>query len=628
MAQSAKNFSRASQTANPNHNTIMRLEKIATIRQIIYLILLPTLVASVAILPALADYPSTVLSLNPVGYWRLNEAAASVSASYTGTTATNASTLGATANGTYATYYGSAPRVGVYPGPVAGSTCAFFNPTNAPTTNYVEVPNTPALLTNTSMSIEMWVLRTNIINNSAGAAICGGYDSQQTPPTGFALFLDNANGATNRNYYLRLRQGTGGTTTGIANFNYNSILFGLKVHTNVGNWDHVVFAWDQTNIQSYINGVALTSTNFASGQWYVPNADRSIRFGVDSKGAVPGSICLNTWLAQAAIYPYVLTYNQVTNHFAATNSAANYKATILADNPVGYWPLNEMGSPPTVIVTNLGTWGAGANGSFTATVIFNTGQSGVPYMNFGGSTCAKFPGGAGNSILVSPQSLVTNEFTVTLWHKIAGNTGGDDAKLFDSPGGVAGCGPGYRTASSSGMVNNSLGVTTSSTTQSAVVPDQFMPSNQWAFVAMVAKPTETVLYVNGVPATNTSVNLATPHDFSLTNLFLGGAAGYLSDVALYDHALTPSQIAQIYAAAGVTSSPTTLKVSASDVNGNFTISGTASRGQTATLWQSTDLTLGVAGWTAVMSVNSDAVTGQYSFPLNQSVHPQAFYQVK
>jgi len=31
------------------------------------------LMALAATLPARADYPSTVASLNPVGYWRLNE---------------------------------------------------------------------------------------------------------------------------------------------------------------------------------------------------------------------------------------------------------------------------------------------------------------------------------------------------------------------------------------------------------------------------------------------------------------------------------------------------------------------------------------------------------------------------
>ncbi|HNQ90260.1 MAG TPA: hypothetical protein PKM73_16710 [Verrucomicrobiota bacterium] len=58
------------------------------------------LLAVAAMLPAQADYSNTVASLNPVGYWRLNEPV-SPTPNYALGTAINYGTLGASANGTY-----------------------------------------------------------------------------------------------------------------------------------------------------------------------------------------------------------------------------------------------------------------------------------------------------------------------------------------------------------------------------------------------------------------------------------------------------------------------------------------------------------------------------------------------
>src|SRR5437667_1195639 len=68
-----------------------------------------------------ADYPTTVLSLNPVGYWRLSESVSPPPANIVA----NAGSLGAAANG-YA-YPGTALAQGV-PG-VVGNSITFSNNT-------------------------------------------------------------------------------------------------------------------------------------------------------------------------------------------------------------------------------------------------------------------------------------------------------------------------------------------------------------------------------------------------------------------------------------------------------------------------------------------------------------------
>src|SRR5215472_11109259 len=71
------------------------------------------LLAAAAAMPARADYPSTVLSQNPVGYWRLNETTQPVNA----TTTVNFGSLGSSAAGTY-----NNSAAGGQTGPFAGST--------------------------------------------------------------------------------------------------------------------------------------------------------------------------------------------------------------------------------------------------------------------------------------------------------------------------------------------------------------------------------------------------------------------------------------------------------------------------------------------------------------------------
>src|SRR3954471_21466177 len=78
------------------------------------------LLALCSILPAWADYQSTVLSQGPSGYWRLNETTPVANLS---TVATNLGSLGAGGNGTY---NGDLAGRGTT-GAVAGNTAAHFD---------------------------------------------------------------------------------------------------------------------------------------------------------------------------------------------------------------------------------------------------------------------------------------------------------------------------------------------------------------------------------------------------------------------------------------------------------------------------------------------------------------------
>ena len=111
------------------------------------------LLAAAAALPARADYPSTVLSQSPVGYWRLNETTQPINA----TTTVNYGSLGVSAAGTY-----NNSSSGGQPGPFAGSTSVGLDGISQTVTTPYQAALNPS-----SFTIETWV-------NPASATVSGG----------------------------------------------------------------------------------------------------------------------------------------------------------------------------------------------------------------------------------------------------------------------------------------------------------------------------------------------------------------------------------------------------------------------------------------------------------------------
>jgi hypothetical protein len=105
-------------------------------------------------LPASADYATTVSSLNPLGYWRLNEPTQPAVPTYP---MTNSSAAGNTLNGAY---YG-VPSLG-QPGALSTGTAANLNGVS----QYAEVPSNAACNPSGPFTVEFWA---NLTNTSAGA---------------------------------------------------------------------------------------------------------------------------------------------------------------------------------------------------------------------------------------------------------------------------------------------------------------------------------------------------------------------------------------------------------------------------------------------------------------------------
>jgi autotransporter-associated beta strand protein len=507
------------------------------------------LLALAAILPAQADYSNTVMSLNPAAYWRLNEPV-SPTLSYALGTATNYGSIGAVADGTY--YHSSTLEE---PGVLAGDLCVKLDGTS----QYIQVPYSPVLNTNGPFSVEFWANQTVVAPGAKSGVMSFSGSS------GFLFYADN-NGP---NWGFRVFYGTGRTyvvDTGPAN--------------QPDTWYHVAGVFDGTLVHIYVNGVENAPPQPIGGNGYVPNTTAPLRIGAGNTAGA-ASIFYPGWMDEVAIYPYALSSSQIAAHYTtATADPAGYAALITGDSPSGYWRFNEPPLPPepapvTIVVTNQGSWEASADGTFNSGGM-SSGAPGVPYSGFGtNNTACQFAGTTESYIEVPAQSLVTDSWTVTCWAKRNGISQ-YWSMLYSHPSDlglpVAGAsepvtGVGFQNnGNPAGSYNDLAGYwkgDRGNTGNYGWFSGMYMPDQQWTFVAMVASPTNLVVYMNGNASINNTAYGA--HDFSTCASFIGkkqkyggfgggevnGFKGTIDEVAIFDQALSAEQIRQIYGAAEV-----------------------------------------------------------------------------
>jgi len=117
---------------------------------------------------------------------------------------------------------------------------------------------------------------------------------------------------------------------------------------------------------------------------------------------------------------------------ANTTARADYKSTVLADNPPGYWRLDAF--PPVVLsyATNISVQGEGLNG-----VIQNYVREGLPGAIVGDTDKAMQFIGNGNSQISVPYSGVLNQggsFTFECWMNPACPSGNAQALVVNRNG--------------------------------------------------------------------------------------------------------------------------------------------------------------------------------------------------
>src|ERR1051325_11299900 len=361
-----------------------------------------------------ADYPTTVLSHNPLGYWRFDETATSPALNKLA----NSGSLGSIVDGIAVADVGKGQ-----PG-IVGNCIRLNNPGNV--VGYcgskVDITYNATINPAPPFSVEFWAKP-----NGLG-----------TDGTGFCPLLSfNPNwfGGGNRSGYLFYLNNAGrwefrlGTTSG-----YAGICDGTNGNAVVGSWQHIVATYDGATARLYANGNLIGAGAANVANW-TRNTQMATRIGgtpltgsdsdanAISATGISGNRGFEGWMDEVAVYTNLLSAAQVKAHFdAASTNNAGYGAQILADNPVGYWNMNEpaVATPdPTSFptVANSGSLGSTADGTNTWGSL--TAQPGSGYAGLGGANKACFFDGENGYIALkdAPGLHFSGQVTLMAWIK-------------------------------------------------------------------------------------------------------------------------------------------------------------------------------------------------------------------
>jgi hypothetical protein len=473
-----------------------------------------TLVAIVTIPAARADYSSTVMGLNPVAYYRLNE-----TTPVPGDTATNLGTAGI--NGT--AFYINDPFHQA-PGALPGSTDTAVGLNG--TSQRVATPFDSSINPTGPFTAEAWI---NPAVSDTGTYCPMSYWTEASAPVGRTGWLIYQ---TSGGWNLRTYNGINSTPI------VSVTAGGTPVPST---WYHLAVVYDGSTVNLYVNGVP-TGPQATTG--YAPNIGGPFSIGARSDG--------NFWFTgyadEVALYTNALSADDIQAHYRnGTNASPSqtYQSLVLAKNPILYYRLDEpeptLGTPVTA--ANLGNLGSGADGTYDAGAI--TGIAGPSFAGFGaGNTAMRISSLAGDVAIPAGQPINTDTFTITAWFKRSGLHLAGQALVFNRYVGSSATGLGFGYNGSPGVDQFNVHWNEGpSSWLTGLVP----PNDIWCFGAAVYTPTNVTVYLD-----NLSTNLATAltaHDFSPAPIYIGldsqpypGFSGTIGDVALFDRALSPAEV--------------------------------------------------------------------------------------
>jgi len=225
--------------------------------------------------------------------------------------------------------------------------------------------------------------------------------------------------------------------------------------------------------------------------------------------------------------------------FTTTANAGFYKNAVLADNPLGYWELDETSGN-----TALDSSGNGNNGTYFGGI--TQGMVGA----FSGSSATQFDGSTGYVDLGGVWGGA-NELTIEAWANVSSITG-DFQAIVSS---LAGFQFAHLQLFSAG---NIVTYTDSGALAFDILSQN--PTDDWRHIALVAESGNSKLYVNGIEVSSnsgvfTSINAAP--SIRIGSGHAGGRFfnGLIDDVAIYDHALSSSDINRHLSATTVPAPP-------------------------------------------------------------------------
>ncbi len=458
-----------------------------------------------------ADYKSTVLGDNPLGYWRFSEAGL-VTADIN--IATNLGSAGVNSDGTY---QGDQSTMKQQPGVLATDRAAHFD---GSTQNVLVQSNSIAATIAPPFTVEAWV-KPDAVPTSGNFNCPVASIWRPSPQAEGWVIYEASSGWT-----LRMGDATG--------YGVN-ITGGTTPVTNT--WYHLMATYNGTNAVLYVNGASAAT---GASTLYAPNT--TVPMGIGSRGDnafwFPGSV------DEVAVYPSVLPASAAAAHYAAaTTNAAGYAAQILASHPLGYWRLDEP-IFPLPVATNSGTLGAAANGGYVYWSTTALDLDGPTFPGFESNNLVLQLDGTNGCVQIPPLNLNTNTVTIEGWIYLnaavpwAGLVFGRNATI------------------ANGMNFGADGEELSYTwNQNSAATYNFtsgleVPLNEWSYVALAIDPNEARFFLGTAEGWEGATN-AIAHDsegFSATGYIgqdsYGGrfVNGEMDEVAVYNRTLTEGQL--------------------------------------------------------------------------------------
>jgi hypothetical protein len=498
------------------------------------------------ILPARADYQSTVLSQSPQGYWRLNETTLPPPL-----VAVNSGSVGAAGNGSL---------IGVnrgIPGAIAGdANTAYQMPGTAGSADgfRVRVPFQSQWNQTGPYSVEFWA-KPGQNTTLASPAASVEFIASPVQRNGWLIYQGDNTLATGNGWVFRQYN-----STGLANQSGAS----ANMPINVSHWYHIVATFDGTSLRLYVDGTNAATTALAGTARANTNPAISLSFGARSDGA-SGFFTWNGQMDEAAMYNTALSPARVLAHYQAgtnTSPPTPYSQEVTSDNPVGYWRFGEASEPGA---PNAGTLGAAANGKyFSPSSPGQTGPTPATFPGFESGNKAVGFSGSGGYVQIPSLNFSNNNITFTTWVKPNGAQSADAGIVFNR----AQFGSGGTYHSAGGLKMDILGgLNLSYAWDGDPEPAGWdstvgMNDGQWNFVALIVQPDRAVLWVPQGPNPNPATNFAN-HGVLLfdgatyigtdpyTNVLSTFRAfnGTIDEVAMFNRALSLGEVYSQYAAA-------------------------------------------------------------------------------
>jgi hypothetical protein len=312
--------------------------------------------------PLSGTYFSTVVSLNPLGYWPLNE---TNPAPAWPAFATNLGSLGTNADAIYSGYI-------VYQSSLPDQTNGDNSVYGDGKSTQIVTPYESAFAT-VPCTFEGWYNPYESFNG--GEALMSDGDPANPlglPSTGFAIYagLDGEAGNGTSDFELVTSIGVG-TSNGVS----------IDV-TNIppSQWHQVAVtialnSASNSPATGYITTFYIDGTNVGSGiSDFAPNADAPFVIGCIADNPGFGNYNYIGGMDQMSFYPSALSAATIKAHYqAGTNATASpsYSSLVLASSPLLYYELNEAqpnfpGQDSGPVANNFGSTGANDNGVYLA----------------------------------------------------------------------------------------------------------------------------------------------------------------------------------------------------------------------------------------------------------------------